>query len=92
MTNFGKYACALLISGGLAAPAFAADQTGASNGAGTANQTTNAGAANSAQMNKAANSHIAQRLRSDMTKAGFSDIRIMPSSFLVRAKDFRAIP
>jgi hypothetical protein len=31
--------------------------------------------------------HLGQKLRDDLTKAGFTNITIMPSSFLVRAKD-----
>ena len=30
--------------------------------------------------------HVAQKMRADLTKAGFTDIHIMPSSFLVGAK------
>jgi hypothetical protein len=35
---------------------------------------------------------IAQKMRDDLTKAGFTDIHIMPSSFLVRAKDSSGNP
>jgi hypothetical protein len=31
--------------------------------------------------------HLSQKLRDDLTKAGFTDISIMPTSLLVRAKD-----
>jgi hypothetical protein len=31
--------------------------------------------------------HLSQKLNDDLTKAGFTDITIMPSSLLVRAKD-----
>jgi hypothetical protein len=31
--------------------------------------------------------HMSQKLRDDLTKAGFTDINIMPASLLVRAKD-----
>ncbi len=34
-----------------------------------------------------ASSHLSQKLHDDLTKAGFTDITIMPSSLLVRAKD-----
>ena len=34
-----------------------------------------------------ANMHVAQKLRSDLGKAGFTNITIMPSSFIVRAKN-----
>jgi hypothetical protein len=36
--------------------------------------------------------HMTQRLRDDLSKAGFTDIKIMPSSFLVRAKDSQGNP
>ena len=35
---------------------------------------------------------ISQKLRDDLTKAGFTDIAIMPSSFIVRAKDSQGNP
>jgi hypothetical protein len=31
--------------------------------------------------------HLSQKLHDDLTKAGFTDISIMPASLLVRAKD-----
>ena len=31
--------------------------------------------------------HLSQKLRDDLTKAGFTDITIMPASLIVRAKD-----
>lgn len=36
--------------------------------------------------------HIAQKMREDLSKAGFTDIQIMPSSFLVRAKNSSGNP
>jgi hypothetical protein len=33
--------------------------------------------------------HMSQKLHDDLTKAGFTDITIMPQSLLVRAKDAR---
>jgi hypothetical protein len=36
--------------------------------------------------------HLSQKLRNDLTKAGFTDITIMPSSFVVRAKDSQGKP
>ena len=38
------------------------------------------------------NMHIAQKLRADLGKAGFTNITIMPSSFLVRAKELGGQP
>ena len=39
-----------------------------------------------------ANMHVAQKLRSDLGKAGFTNITIMPSSFIVRAKNSEGAP
>ena len=36
--------------------------------------------------------HLSQKLRDDLAKAGFTHITIMPSSFLVRAKDSQGNP
>jgi hypothetical protein len=38
------------------------------------------------------NMRISQKLRDDLGKAGFTDIKIMPSSFMVRAKDSQGNP
>lgn len=35
---------------------------------------------------------ISERLKNDLTKAGFTDIKIMPESFMVRAKDSQGNP
>jgi uncharacterized protein YdeI (BOF family) len=49
----------------------------------------NAPAASSVQdqKNSAANEPLRQQVRDNLAKAGFTDIRIMPTSFMVRAKD-----
>jgi hypothetical protein len=36
--------------------------------------------------------HLSQKLHDDLSRAGFTDITIMPSSFLVRAKDSQGNP
>jgi len=36
--------------------------------------------------------HISQKLRNDLANAGFTDIHIMPESFMVRAKDSQGNP
>ena len=54
----------------------------------SAGSTSGQNAAPSAQ----APSRISQRLHDDLTKAGFTDITIMPSSFLFRAKDSQGNP
>ena len=38
------------------------------------------------------NMHIAQKLRADLTKAGYTDITIMPSSFFIQAKNSEGNP
>jgi hypothetical protein len=51
-------------------------------------------AMDSAQSNANAEgpAHVGQKLRDDLAKAGFTNITIMPSSFLVRAKDSEGNP
>src|SRR3984957_21342547 len=44
-------------------------------------------AMDSAQTTDAQGPHMSQKLHDDLTKAGFTDISIMPQSLLVRAKD-----
>jgi hypothetical protein len=44
-------------------------------------------AMDSAQTTDAQGPHMSQKLHDDLTKAGFTDITIMPQSLLVRAKD-----
>ena len=36
--------------------------------------------------------HLRDQVRDDLTKAGFSDVKVMPESFLVRAKDPKGNP
>ena len=38
------------------------------------------------------NLHLRDQVRDDLTKAGFSDVKVMPESFLVRAKDPKGNP
>ena len=47
--------------------------------------------ANSA-MTSGSSMHVAQKLRSDLGKAGYTNITIMPSSFIVRAKNSEGFP
>ncbi len=83
MNALSKTACALLLSFGFAGSAMAASTNPpAAGSAGDQNSTPNAQAP----------THVSQRLRDDLTKAGFTDITIMPSSFLVRAKDSQGNP
>jgi hypothetical protein len=80
MTSLGRTMCVLVLGCGFAGSALAAmDSAGSTSGQ---------NAAPSAQ----APSRISQRLHDDLTKAGFTDITIMPSSFLVRAKDSQGNP
>jgi len=83
MNALSKTLCALLLTCGFAGSAAAA--------------TTNPVPAGSASdQNAAPNAqvppHVRQRLQADLAKAGFTDIKIMPSSFLVRAKDSQGNP
>ncbi len=77
MTTLSKTLCAVLLSCGFAGSAIAATATA------PAGSTNTQSAAPSTQ----APAHVSQKLRNDLTKAGFTNITIMPSSFIVRAKD-----
>jgi hypothetical protein len=80
MTAFSRTVCVLVLGCGFAGAAVAAmDSAGSTSGR---------NAAPSAQ----APGRLSQRLRDDLAKAGFTDIAIMPSSFLVRAKDSQGNP
>jgi hypothetical protein len=68
---------ALLLAAGLAGPSSAANVN-------TANQ--NPPTTNTDQM------HFRDQVRDDLTKAGFTDVKVMPESFLVRAKDPKGNP
>ena len=114
MTALTKFACALLLTGGLAAPAWAGDAgtgqtTGATstNQAGSMGQTTGGQTITQGSMNgqngtngqspNAMNAgpggmQVSETLKNDLSKAGFTDIQIMPSSFLVHAKDSQGNP
>ena len=72
---------------------------------GQMNTDANSAAANSGSMQKGqtnanansamaggSNMHVAQKLRSDLGKAGYTNITIMPSSFIVRAKNSEGSP
>jgi hypothetical protein len=133
MTSIAKYACALVLAGGFASPALAAQGDAGSGPTTGATSTNDAGSgptkgaasnsqnpaqhgqtdananpaaanpgssmqkgqtnanANPAEMG-AANMHIAQKLRADLSKAGYTDITIMPSSFFVQAKNSEGNP
>ncbi len=82
MTALSKTLCALLLAGGFDGSAAAATTTPAAGSATDQNAAPNAKAP----------AHISQRLRDDLSKAGFTNITIMPSSFLVRAKDSQGNP
>lgn len=78
----------LLIATGLvlafALPAAAQSQSGNSSGSGQQS------AANS--QNNQGSMNIRQHLTQDLQKAGFTDVHVMPESFLVRAKDKQGQP
>ena len=46
----------------------------------------------SASAHHTSQGQIEQRLRHDLSKAGFTDIHVMPESFLVRAKNAEGMP
>lgn len=80
MTVFSRTACILVLGCGFAGSALAAmDSAGSTSG-----QNSSPSAQTPA--------HLSQKLRDDLTKAGFTDITIMPSSFTVRAKDSQGNP
>ncbi|HEY5204400.1 MAG TPA: hypothetical protein VIJ63_07360 [Roseiarcus sp.] len=82
MTDLSKTLCAVILCCGFAGSAVAATAT-------TPTGSTNSQATTP---NTQPPAHVSQRLRDDLTKAGFKDITIMPSSFLVRAKDSQGNP
>ena len=94
MTNITKLACAFVLAGGLATPALAASPGAANNDQNTSSQSsmTNDQNGQAGQQQSTNPMHMSQKLRSDLSKAGFSDITIMPSSFMVRAKDSEGNP
>ena len=113
MTSLTNYMCALVLTGGLATPAFAAQGDAGSGPTAGATATSDAGSGptkgapgnlaspmqrSSTDANadpaatSAANTHIAQKLRADLNKAGYTDITIRPSSFFVQAKNSEGNP
>jgi hypothetical protein len=127
MTALTKFACALLLTSGLAAPALAAPGDAGSGPTMGATPTNDAGSGptnGAASMDKSSNGQnmtngqssmngqnsekgtngqnamnsgpggmqISKKLRDDLTNAGFTDIHIMPQSFMVRAKDAQGNP
>ena len=107
-----KLACAFLLTGGLAVPAFAAQGdagSGPTNGATPTNDAgsgptpgastlqqkqgqTSMGGGQNATNGGQGQMRISDRMRDDLKKAGFTDIKIVPESFLVRAKDSQGNP
>ena len=82
MTDLSKALCTVILCCGFAGSAVAATAT-------TPTESTNT---QSTAPNAQAPAHVSQRLRDDLTKAGFTNITIMPSSFMVRAKDSEGNP
>jgi hypothetical protein len=76
MTSLGRTMCVLVLGCGLAGSALAAMDS----------------AGSPSDRNPQAAARISERLRADLTRAGFTDVTIMPSSFLVRAKDSQGNP
>ncbi len=112
MTSLANCVYALVLTGGLATPAFAAQGDAGSGPTTGATATSDAGSgptkgapgnpaspmqhsstdANADSAATAANMHIAQKLRADLDKAGYTDITIKPSSFFVQAKNSEGSP
>ncbi len=96
MTALTKLACALVLAGGLGAPAFAATTGTPSPGSAAEPNAANSQNAMSNDQNGPAAGqnamHIGQRLRADLTRAGYTDITVLPSSFMVHAKDSQGNP
>jgi hypothetical protein len=46
----------------------------------------------SSNMSPQSAAQVEQNLRQDLTKAGYTDIHIMPGSFMVHAKDSKGLP
>jgi hypothetical protein len=76
MTSLGRTLCVLVLGCG-----FAGSALGAMDSAGS-----------SSDGNAQAAARISEKLRADLTRAGFTDVTVMPTSFLVRAKDSQGEP
>lgn len=72
---------ALILSAGLASAATTTSRA-PTNGQNQTNAQTNAGSTH----------NVRQQIEDNLTKAGFTDIKIMPESFLIRAKDKNGNP
>jgi hypothetical protein len=91
MTSVSKLACALALACSLATPAFAGNgQNTMSNDQNASNADQNA--VYNGNSNGAAAMHIGRALRAELTKSGFSNINIVPTSFMVRATDSQGNP
>ena len=94
MKGLSQFVCAVLLAGGIAALAFAAE-AGSNDNPAASGQTATGVQQNSMNGPNAAPGRAqraVQKMRDDLMKAGFTDIHIMPSSFLVRAKDSSGNP
>ena len=72
---------AMLLAIGLAGPAFAATSTSPAPTPATNSQT------NSQSTSNETGTNVRQQVQNDLAKAGFTDIKIMPELYLIRAKD-----
>jgi hypothetical protein len=81
MTSVNKLACALALACGLATPAFAQNATN-----------TDQSEVYNGNSNGEAAMHIGRALRAELTKSGFKNINIVPTSFMVRATDSQGNP
>ena len=106
MTSVSKFACALVLTCGLAIPALAQTNgtpiqgsTGdeGANGQNAMSNDQNATNADQSAVYKGnsngdAAMHIGRALRAELTKSGFTNINIVPTSFMVRATDSQGNP
>lgn len=99
MTTASKFACALALAFGLATPAFAQTngtptQANGQNAMSNDQNATNAdqSAVYQGNSNGDAAMHIGRALRAELAKSGFSNINIVPTSFMVRATDSQGNP
>jgi hypothetical protein len=85
-------ASAIILMGVVAASAQTGSPAGAAESSAPhtsapAPSSSNAATAQPNSTSAAANEPLRQQVRDNLTRAGFTDIKIMPTSFLVRAKD-----
>jgi hypothetical protein len=99
MIRIGKAAFALVLVSSLAMPTLAAstnpttpDATNADENAVNGQSPTKSPKAETDQTDNPADMKMSEKLSSDLAQSGFTEIKIIPESFLVRAKDPQGNP